>query len=346
MSTSTQDHQGIAFYVAHEQQNLRLLELPPILLELLTSQHPSKLSLKSNVSTEETSGHAVLCSDNQTFQLRQVHSSNSVFLLQPSCIASDADQASASHGITTVAKCEATLEAIPQSIQCTHQLKAAIPVLSNLEVDTIPPSTLPRGKLAIFDDCPFSVREFEQAWKDICALEVDGQAFRPSSEVLWKVWRSIVSGCILKGFSLDQDIDVSSLARTIEEDDVPPFVMRPVVERLRVNNGVALHGYLRMSPVESVQWAGTVLLEARTEDGNAMSVAAFFHDWKDGLPESWRRYATLETIKGKFMQPSEDTIMLNGSGLSAGKGSYSTTTAKSNGPQARRWHEKFKSSRR
>lgn len=226
--------------------------------------------------------------------------------------------------MTTVAKCEATLEAIPQSIpqsiQCTHQLKAALPVLSSLEVDIIPPRTQPRGKLAIFDDFPFSFREFEQAWKDICALEVEGQAFRPSSEVLWKVWRSIVSGCILKGFSLDQDIDVSSLARTIEEDDVPPSVTRSVVERLRVNNGVALHeresfcllsesspvhqGSLdvKMDPAESVRWAGTVFLEARTEDGNAMNVAAFLHYWKGGLPESWRRHATLETLKVSYLQ--------------------------------------------
>lgn len=43
MSMSTQDHQGIAVHVAHEQQqNLRLLELPPILLQLLTSQPASK----------------------------------------------------------------------------------------------------------------------------------------------------------------------------------------------------------------------------------------------------------------------------------------------------------------
>ncbi|KAL8758393.1 MAG: hypothetical protein Q9199_001527 [Rusavskia elegans] len=340
---STQDHQGIAFHVAHEQQqNLRLLELPPILLQLLTSQHPSKYVPAGH----KFPGHAVLCSDYQTFQLRQVHSSNSVFLLQPSCLASNSKKASSSHGMTTVAKCEATLEAIPQSIQCTHQLKAALPVLSSLEVDIIPPRTQPRGKLAIFDDFPFSFREFEQAWKDICAQEVEGQAFRPSSEVLWKVWRSIVSGCILKGFSLDQDIDVSSLARTIEEDNVPPSVLRSVVERLRVNNGVALHEYVKMDPAESVRWAGTVFLEARTEDGNAMNVAAFLHYWMDGLPESWRRHATLETLKGNFTQPSGDTIMFAESGLSAGKDPSSTTAAKSTGPQARRWHEKFKASRR
>ena len=192
-----------------------------------------RLSLKSTVSTEETPGHAVLCSDDQTFQLRQVHSSNSVFLLQPSCLTTTAKEKSLSNGITAVAKCEATLEAIPLTISCTEQLKALLPVLSTLDVDDIPPQTPKRGRLATFDDFPFSPVQFERAWKDICALEVEGQAFRPSPEVLWKVWRSIVSAYIMEGQSLDQDLDVSSIARTVEEDDVPLFAMRVVVERLR-----------------------------------------------------------------------------------------------------------------
>lgn len=39
---STQDPHGIALDFPYEQQHLRLLELPPILLELLTSRHPAK----------------------------------------------------------------------------------------------------------------------------------------------------------------------------------------------------------------------------------------------------------------------------------------------------------------
>ncbi|KAL8878684.1 MAG: hypothetical protein Q9198_003563 [Flavoplaca austrocitrina] len=140
----------------------------------------------------------------------------------------------------------------------------------------------------------------------------------------------------MKGLSLDQDLDVSSIARTVEEDDVPLFAMRVVVERLQTGDK---HGS------DCVRWTGTVFLEARAED-NAMNVVAFLHDWKDQLPESWGRHATLETLKGNFTQPSDDTIVFARNGLNAGKDPSSATTAKFTGPQARRWHEKFKGSRR
>ena len=196
------------------------------------------LLLKSTVSTEANPAHAVLCSDNQTFQLRQVHSSNSVILLQPSCVATDTKELSSSEGLTSIAECEATLEAIPQLAPCIHQLKAALPVLTSLESENMSALTDARGRRAILEDFPVSLREFDQAWNDICALEVDGRAFRPSSAVLWKVWRSVIAACTLKGLSLEQALDFSSLAPMVEEDDVPPFILKAVVERLRAEGEV------------------------------------------------------------------------------------------------------------
>ena len=39
---STQDDSGTSFEISNEQQNFRLLELPPSLLALLASKHPPK----------------------------------------------------------------------------------------------------------------------------------------------------------------------------------------------------------------------------------------------------------------------------------------------------------------
>ncbi|KAL9000091.1 MAG: hypothetical protein Q9169_001166 [Polycauliona sp. 2 TL-2023] len=170
-------------------------------------------------------------------------------------------------------------------------------MLTSLDVNNLPIQAQARDKLAIFEDLPFSHQEFERAWKDLCALEVEGQAFRPSSEVLWKVWKSIFSASILKGFSIDHDFDVKSFTRTVEEDDIPPSLIVAVIERLQVKEGATSHEYVRMDPVQCAQWAGTVLLEARTEDDTAMNVATFLHEWKEELPESWKRCATLAALK-------------------------------------------------
>lgn len=196
------------------------------------------LLLKSTASTEAAPGHAVLCSSDQTFQLRQVNSSNSVFLLQPSTIATATGEASSTEGLTAVAKCEATLEVIPQTIACYPLLKRVLPVFSDLDGKDVPSSIDIKSRQAIFEDIPVSSREFDRAWNDLCAVEDEGRAYRPSPAVQWKAWASIVSACTLKGLSLDRELDVVSLARTVEEDDVPAFVLDAVMERLRSDAGV------------------------------------------------------------------------------------------------------------
>ncbi|KAL8769464.1 MAG: hypothetical protein Q9209_004525 [Squamulea sp. 1 TL-2023] len=248
--------------------------------------------------------------------------------------------------MTAIAKCEATLEAIPQPTPCIQQLEAAIPVLTSLEGDNISAVTEVRSKQAIFEDFPASSREFDEAWRHICALEMEGRAFRPSSQVLWKVWGSLIAACTLKGFSLDQDLDVSSVARPVEEDDVPLSVLQTVIERLQINEEMPLHQGVRLDPAKSVRWAGSVLLEMRTGNGDAMNLAGFLCDWKDQLPESWRQHATLDILKDNFTQPSKNTITFAKSGLNAGKGASSAPAANAIGPQARKWHERFKKTRR
>ena len=46
---STQDDSGISFEISNEQQNFRLLELPPSLLALIVSQDPPKYVLTLDV---------------------------------------------------------------------------------------------------------------------------------------------------------------------------------------------------------------------------------------------------------------------------------------------------------
>ncbi|KAL8780798.1 MAG: hypothetical protein Q9213_006299 [Squamulea squamosa] len=250
-----------------------------------------------------------------------------------------------SEGVTAIATCEATLEAIPQATSCIQLLEAAIPVLTCLEGGNITAVTEARSKQAIFEDIPTSSREFDEAWRHTCALEMEGQAFRPSSQVLWKVWRSLIAACTLKGFSLDEGLDVDSLARTIEEDDVPLVVLQTVIERLRVNDEVPLHDSIRFDPAKSVRWAGSVLLELRTENTGAMNLAGFLRDWKDQLPEPWRQHATLDILQENFTLPTENTIIFAKSRLN-GKGASSVAAVNATGPQARKWHEKFKNTRR
>ncbi|KAL4787891.1 hypothetical protein BJX76DRAFT_353689 [Aspergillus varians] len=86
---STQSTPSILFTHHSRQQGFRLLELPPELADLLASDNPPILELKSpaaNGSGLATTGseYVNLCTPSQTYSVRQVQSSNSLHVLQPS----------------------------------------------------------------------------------------------------------------------------------------------------------------------------------------------------------------------------------------------------------------------
>ncbi|KAL4909301.1 hypothetical protein BDW74DRAFT_79852 [Aspergillus multicolor] len=85
---STQSTPSILFTNRSRQQGFRLLELPPELAELLSSENPPTLELKSPAPSNTANGagseYVNLCTDTQTYSIRQVQSSNSLHILTPS----------------------------------------------------------------------------------------------------------------------------------------------------------------------------------------------------------------------------------------------------------------------
>lgn len=155
----TQDDSGISFEISNEQQNFRLLELPPSLLALIESKEPpwyvltldvhdlqdansadmsESLWLKSadspsaNVDFKQPRPNAVLCTDDHTYQLRQVQSSNSVFIVQP-LESRHGDNEIPFPSLAAIAQCTTTLELIPSDTA------ASFAMLSRLLKQNLPP---------------------------------------------------------------------------------------------------------------------------------------------------------------------------------------------------------------
>ena len=162
---ATQDDSGIPLEISNQQQNLRLLELPPSLLTLLVSKNPPKyvpalsvyvlhrtfadmsesLWLKSaespsaDVDSKQSRPNAVLCTDDSTYQLRQVQSSNSILILQPSESRSSDDEIP-SPSLSAIAQCTATLELIPSDTAASFAnvlrlLRQSLPLYSGIDTD-------------------------------------------------------------------------------------------------------------------------------------------------------------------------------------------------------------------
>ena len=103
-------------------------------LWLKSAESPS-----ANVDSKQPSPSAVLCTDDHTYQLRQVQSSNSVFMLQPSENRRNEDEVP-SPSLLAIAQCTATLELIlsdnvASSAMVSRLLKKTLPSYRGIDTD-------------------------------------------------------------------------------------------------------------------------------------------------------------------------------------------------------------------
>lgn len=223
-------------------------------LHIFTNAQES-LSLKSTSVTapnasSTSASNAVLCTDDRTFQLRQVHSSNSVFLLKPSeVITSSEDGGIPISGVSVVAQCKATLELIPVATSAIQYLKESLPVhrdtvndgSSKIESPSTAKTPAAKSKFAVLDDAPISTWEFENGWIEVCAFETGGQAFRPLPSTLNGVWKSIMSAAAVNALKLEDGFPTFSITSLVEEDGYPASLLMAVLTRLSPTGEIPSH---------------------------------------------------------------------------------------------------------
>ena len=96
-------------------------------------------SASANVDSNQPSPSAVLCTNDHTYQLRQVQSSNSVFILQPSESRCGGNEIPAP-SLSAIAQCTATLELIPSDTatslaMVSRILKKSLPPYKGIDTD-------------------------------------------------------------------------------------------------------------------------------------------------------------------------------------------------------------------
>lgn len=186
-------------------------------------------------------GYAMLCTDDHTYHVRQVNSSNSVFLLQTSEDGMNLEEdAIPTAGLSAIAQCTATLELLPTTPSGLRFLTQILPVYDGLEVREENGVGLPKtskvtgstSKNVLLENVPFSPGEFKHAWMKLRAFEVQGQAYLPSALALVHVWKSLVSVAALRSVDLEQRFPLSKLVVLAEEDGHPGALSTAVIQRL------------------------------------------------------------------------------------------------------------------
>ncbi|EKG12129.1 Sister chromatid cohesion protein DCC1 [Macrophomina phaseolina MS6] len=249
---STQSQTGVPLALAHAQQNFRLLELPDALLDLLTSQNPPVLSIKSkpapstaSASALQKQASAVLCTSDRTYHLRQVHTSNSVHLTRPATLDAASDALPAP-GISAVAKCGALLELHPVHESPVAALREAITRIWHSErwdgetIAGFSGEVVEKSKEEFYADIPFSDQECEKAWVDLCAFEFEGRPVVPTVPAQWMYWRTIFTTAVAEGIDLGAQFQIAHLAKTLQdEESLIPELVGAILRRLLPDDQMA-----------------------------------------------------------------------------------------------------------
>lgn len=277
--------------------------------------------------------YAVLCTPNKTYQVRQVQTSNSLFVTQTALEA---------HGneipvptTRAIASCTATVELLPAQGSPIASLEKALPLYDIVDGE-VEAATNRLSKTAMLSDLPFSDGECEEAWTTLMAFEFGGSVYRPTANTLSQVWRSINATAVAEGVKLDQQFLTDDIARAVAEEGHPASLVVAIVKHLAEEGQDPNERWSSLDQAKTVQFVGKTLLEAKRDGPNYLT-AEFLEMWKDSLPESWRDQAELKTIDGAFDLPSSTTVRLKGSIMAGAK-----PEAVAPKPSAsRKWHEKF-----
>ncbi|KAL8745858.1 MAG: hypothetical protein Q9190_002057 [Brigantiaea leucoxantha] len=252
--------------------------------------------------------------------------------------------------MTAISRCEATLELIPVLPDPKLFLVRSLPVYSDIEVGSSARMDNANSKESLLKDTPLSCEEFERGWINLCAFELNGNSWRPSSDLLFKLWSSVMSAVLLKGLDLERGFPWAALAQTVEEDGFPIPLLQALLARVKKPLELLESKCLKISAVAidkdvCLRFVGAIILESQAGTGEELGVVGFLQTWKDQLPEKWRKDAKLEVIKGSYAQPTMDTITFNDGEKEGLKSISGATLVKASGTNSRKWHEKFKRAR-
>lgn len=317
------------------------------------------LSIKSQAPPTASSApgskpaYAVLCTPTQTYQLRQVQTSNSVFVTQ-TVLNSHGNKGPVPE-LSAIATCPTTLELHPVTGTAIPYLKDALP-LYDMADDMVDAAGNGKGKMRVFSNIPLSDAHCEWSWRELIAFEFAGSSFRPSAATLLKLWQSINSAALAEGIDLSKQFLTEDVLKAIDDESYPVQLFHSLLSRLTADDqegGTACKlprkhcvKTVLMLPGTSIDRQVTVPFVGRTllacESTNQdLRTSTFLESWRDLLPESWRDDAELDAIKDLYVLPTSTTISIKG-----GDEEASGERSKAAGSASRKWHERFARARR
>lgn len=229
-------------------------------------------------SPSPASDYAVICTAETSYSLRQVHSSNITFLVQPSAL-----------GLTATA----TLISYIELLTLTPNAK------SLLEAQLLPfPSPGHAGKTRqqLLNDLPVSDADFCEAWTVLTAFEHDnGSAYLPSAQMVLKTLKKILTSVSAEGMNHCGPYSVQAVVLAIDDPEIPAGLVENVFARICD----AEMGGPVLNRERCVKAVGGWVLEAWHAEakGSEMLYPTFMAKWKSAVPVGCAPLCKSELLK-------------------------------------------------
>jgi len=306
----------IPFSIAHEQQPVRLLELPPAILSLITSgdpptcvrlpstyfpvySHPCRLKIKAaptsiaTTHTGATADHAVLCTSDKTFSLRQVHSSNTSFLLSP-----PTSEDGGGGGITATSTVTSYIELLPVTPDTKSLLRSLLLPYPTAAIisSSGSKSNVGMSKDQLRNNLPVSDAEFESAWTDLSAFEYNNSSYISTAEGLLSALKEAFTNAAAAGVKLCTPFRLDALLD--DECEIPLALVETVVSRICERKG----NRWVLLPQKAAHVVGRWVLEEWHTSGKPdMLYVSFISRWKAAVPQECKLLCNLDVLKVRLL---------------------------------------------
>ena len=375
---------GIPFSLAHAQSNFRLLELPDELLDLLTAADPPSVSSppptisptqaprlllvfthRLYIKSKDRATHvpadkpnlepafAVLCTQDKTYKITQVSTSNSVYIVQSEDLPLEEDDMELdADGISIVGICPTTIELQPSTGSAGPHLSQLLQTYNKHSTSNSVNSATQGGPLSketIYSNIPLSKAEIDIEWLRLCCFEIAGNCYRPDVNVLQSCWITILQTAVANDIVLNSDFDSNSLwalvAASGKDQTIPLELYNAILVRLQDSDKEQ-----SFSPRVAAIWTAALVLESSTS--TRIPRQEFMFQWKALLPYYWENDASWESLSvsgrklsGLLIRPLtrlQDIADLSDPlNIALNKSRASDSVAAPPVHSVRRWHAQF-----
>lgn len=135
-----------------------------------------------------------------------------------------------SAGLQAISRSGMTLELSRSSESALPYLKKILPVYTERELTA---AAAVKGTFdEICKDVPLSDGEVQAGWTELCAFEEQGASFRPSVNILHKLWASMSTAATADSLDLSAAFLVEDLWIQIRDEDYPRGLYDALLRRV------------------------------------------------------------------------------------------------------------------